>query len=78
MEAFAELTPNTGILNAFRYGELGLTIPAQSLLPRLHDAITGSDGHGAVHGAKPALLAEVANAQGMVHVTVMASPNKPE
>jgi hypothetical protein len=76
-KAFAQFAPCAATRCLISYHELRFAFSAEIFLPGLHGAVTGRNGHGANLNAVAALLAEIgADAEGEVHVAVLAPPNK--
>jgi len=76
-EAFTEFTPGTATWRLFGDHELRFAFAAEVFLPGFHGTVAGSDGHRTKLDAAFALLAEIGpDTEGIVHVAVLASPDK--
>ena len=76
-EALAQFAPYTTARRFVGDHELRFAFTAESFLPGFHGTLAGSDGHGTKLDTATALLAELGtNAEGVIHVAVLAPPHK--
>ena len=76
-EAFAQFAPYAAACRLVGDHELRFALAAEAFLPGFHGTVAGSDSHRTKLDAAFALLAEIGpDTEGIVHVAVLASPDK--